>query len=175
MGNWASQHWKMCHLQFRKVCSCVWLVVRVGAHNIHIECGSFGEGYHTYVYIYTSQNPGASISPKLVAIDVLGAQNRSYLYTWALQGKLITSMKPQLLSRRRCPLPAPLHQRRQRRAKIGGVVFTRVHVCMSCIYIYIYIYTHDFIVSCNSLHIHTCMHTYTHTCLCVCECICYVK
>ena len=33
-------------------CSCVWLVVRVAAHDFHIECGSFG-GYHIYMYVYT--------------------------------------------------------------------------------------------------------------------------
>ena len=30
-------------------CSCVWLVVSVGAHNFHVECGSLG-GYHIYIY-----------------------------------------------------------------------------------------------------------------------------
>ena len=34
-------------------CSCVWIVVRVGAHNFHIECGSLGGGLPCiYVYIY---------------------------------------------------------------------------------------------------------------------------
>ena len=33
-------------------CSCVWLVVSVGAHNFHVECGSLGGGGIIYIYIY---------------------------------------------------------------------------------------------------------------------------
>ena len=35
-------------------CSCVWLVVSVGAHNFHIECGSLGGV--PYIYLSLSQN-----------------------------------------------------------------------------------------------------------------------
>ena len=33
-------------------CSCVWLVVTVGAHNFHVECGSLGGTGVPYIYIY---------------------------------------------------------------------------------------------------------------------------
>ena len=31
-------------------CGCIWLVVSVGAHNFHIECGSWGGTIYTYLY-----------------------------------------------------------------------------------------------------------------------------
>ena len=41
--------------------SCVWLVVRVGARNFHIECGPLGGRGVPYVYIYIDVYPCAYI------------------------------------------------------------------------------------------------------------------
>ena len=38
-------------------CSCVWLVVSVGAHNIYVECVSFFFGGVPYIYIYMGYPP----------------------------------------------------------------------------------------------------------------------